>query len=186
MCRAATGEGDNIWVRKYDTDGDELWTRTYNGPANDLDAGNGIAVDGSGNVHVIGFTTVTGQGNNIWVRKYEGAFGVHFQPPQEGEVRIQGGEKGYVNPGKGEEAKIHFQPNGAGTVKVKIFTLRGLLVWEKSKSVFGYQDFIEWNCRNKENDVVASGVYAVYVEGPGIKATKKVAILIGLQKTKDL
>ncbi|MEE9316302.1 MAG: T9SS type A sorting domain-containing protein, partial [bacterium] len=62
-------------------------------------------------------------------------------------------------------------------VNVKIYTLRGLLVWEGSKSVSGYQDFIEWNCKNKENDVVASGIYVVYIEGPGIKATKKVAIL---------
>jgi hypothetical protein len=60
---------------------------------------------------------------------------------------------------------------------VKIFTLRGLLVWEKSKDVSGIQDFIEWNCRNTENDVIASGIYVVYVEGPGIKASKKVAIL---------
>ena len=172
-----TEEGMNIWVRKYDTDGNELWTRTYNGAANAVDYGQGIAVDGSGNVYVTGYEEVTEEGMNIWVRKYEGAYGEHFEPPTEGEVKIQGGEKGYVNPGKGEKAKIHFQPSGAGTVKVKIFTLRGLLVWQKSKSVSGYQDFIEWNCRNKENDVVASGVYAVYVEGPGIKATKKVAIL---------
>ena len=94
-----------------------------------------------------------------------------------GEVKIQGGENGYVNPLKGEKAKIHFEPSGPGTVNVKIFTLIGLLVWEKSKDVSPVQDFIEWNCRNTENDVVASGIYVVYVEGPGIKATKKVAIL---------
>ncbi|MBA7506538.1 hypothetical protein ES706_05229 [subsurface metagenome] len=94
-----------------------------------------------------------------------------------GEVKIRGGEKGYVNPLKGEVAKINFQPSGEGTVNVKIFTLRGLLVWEKSKNVSGVQDFIEWDCSNKENDVVASGIYIVYVEGPGIKATKKVAVL---------
>ncbi len=94
-----------------------------------------------------------------------------------GEVKIQGGQNGYVNPLKGEKAKIHFEPSGPGTVNVKIFTLIGLLVWEKSKDVSPVQDFIEWNCRNTENDVVASGIYVVYVEGPGIKATKKVAVL---------
>jgi len=94
-----------------------------------------------------------------------------------GEVKIQGGENGYVNPLKGEVAKIHFWPSGQGTVNVEIFTLIGLLVWEKSRHVSGYQDFIEWDCRNTENDVVASGIYVVYVKGPGIKATKKVAVL---------
>jgi hypothetical protein len=172
-----TGEWFNIWVRKYDSNGNEIWTRTYNGSANYWDEGHGIAVDGSGNVYVTGYEYVTGEDYNIWVRKYEGAFGEHFQPPVEGMVKIQGGEKGYVNPLKGEVAKIHLKPIGTGTVNVKIFTLRGLLVWEESKEVSGLQDFIEWDCRNTENSVVASGIYVVYVEGPGIKATKKVAIL---------
>jgi len=175
--RATAIESDNIWVRKYDSDGNVVWTKTYNGLANGFDEGHGIALDGSGNVHVAGFEWVTGEGYNVWVRKYEGAFGVNFGPPEQGAVKIQGGEEGYVNPKKGEVAKIHFQPSGSGTVSVKIYTLRGLLVWGGTKSVSGYQDFIEWDCRNKENDRVASGIYVVYVEGPGIKATKKVAIL---------
>jgi hypothetical protein len=174
---AVSGEGNNIWVRKYNSNGDEIWTRTYNGTANSWDQGYGIAVDGGGNVYVTGYEFVTGESYNIWVRKYEGAFGEQFEPPVEGSVKIQGGEKGYVNPKKGEVAKIHFQPKESGTVNVKIFTLNGLLVWEESKSVSGYQDFIEWDCRNTENGVVASGIYVVYVEGPGIKATKKVAII---------
>ena len=94
-----------------------------------------------------------------------------------GGVKIQGGENGYVNPLKGEKAKIHFEPSESGTVNVKIFTLIGLLVWEKSKDVTPVQDFIEWDCRNTENDLVASGIYVVFVEGSGIKATKKVAVL---------
>ncbi|MFB0526283.1 MAG: T9SS type A sorting domain-containing protein, partial [bacterium] len=94
-----------------------------------------------------------------------------------GQVKIQGGENGYVNPLKGEEAEIHFWPSAPGTVNVEIFDLIGLLVWEKSKAVTGVQDSIKWNCRNKENDLVASGIYVVYVKGPGIKATKKVAVM---------
>jgi hypothetical protein len=94
-----------------------------------------------------------------------------------GDVRIQGGENGYINPLKGEVARIHFWPSGPGTVNVEIFDLIGLLVWEKSKDVSGAQDVIEWDCRNDKNDVVASGIYLVYVEGPGIKATKKAAVL---------
>ena len=95
----------------------------------------------------------------------------------EGEVKIQGGKNGYVNPLKGEVAKIHFWPSTAGTVNVEIFDLIGLLIWDRSKDVIGVQDLIEWDCRNTENDLVASGIYVVFVEGPGIKATKKVAVI---------
>jgi len=94
-----------------------------------------------------------------------------------GDVKIQGGKNGYVNPLKGEIARIHFWPSGPGTVDVEIFDLIGLFIWEKSKGVSGAQDVIEWDCRNDKNDVVASGIYLVYVEGPGIKAMKKLAVL---------
>jgi len=95
----------------------------------------------------------------------------------QGGVKIQGGENGYVNPLKGEVAEIHFWPSAPGTVNVEIFDLIGLLVWGKSKDVTGAQDSIKWNCRNNENDLVASGIYVVFVKGPGIKTIKKVAVM---------
>ncbi len=61
----------NIWIRKYDTDGNTNWTRTYNGVANSRDTGHDIAVDSSGNVYVTGFEEVTGEDENIWIRKYD-------------------------------------------------------------------------------------------------------------------
>jgi len=102
---------------------------------------------------------------------------VRIRPSAKGGVKIQGGENGYVNPLKGEVAKIHFWPSGPGIVDVEIFNLIGLLVWEKSRDVSGSEDIIEWDCTNTENDLVASGIYVVYVEGPGIRATKKVAVV---------
>lgn len=173
--RELTGNMET-WLRKYTSDGDIVWTKTY-GETPAERGGTGVAVDRSGNVYVCGGDYDPEHGCRIWVRKYEGAFGENFQPPEEGKVKVQGGERGYVNPKKGEVAKIHFQPSESGVVKVKIYTLRGQLVWEGSKSVSGYQDYIEWNCKNKDNDIVASGIYVVYVEGAGIKEKKKVAIL---------
>ncbi len=69
---SVSGQLANIWVRKYDGDGNEVWTKTYNGAADDWDNGSDIAVDGSGNVYVAGYETVSGQGLNVWVRKYDG------------------------------------------------------------------------------------------------------------------
>ncbi len=67
-------EGQNIWVRKYDSSGEAVWTRTHNGPANGQDNGIQIAVDSLGNVYVGGNETVAGEKWNAWIRKYD-AFG---------------------------------------------------------------------------------------------------------------
>lgn len=96
-------------------------------------------------------------------------------------VKIQGGEKGYINPAKNEVAKILFTPTIAGEVNIKIYTLRGELVWEESKVIIvgqeGEAQIIEWNCRNSNNEEVASGIYLVYIKGTGIDAKKKIAVL---------
>ena len=67
------GGGENIWLRKYDTDGNTLWTQTYSSPAHSDDVGAGIAVDVEGNVYVTGWEERSdlGQSSNIWLRKYD-------------------------------------------------------------------------------------------------------------------
>ena len=93
------------------------------------------------------------------------------------EVKIQGGKKGYVNPDKGEQATIYFKANSAGKINIKVFTLRGQLVWERTKETTGERDFIVWSGKNCDGIGVPSGIYLIYINGPGINITKKVAIL---------
>jgi len=68
------GEGENLWVRGYNSDGSSFWTRTYNGSANRDDAGRGAAVDdATGDIFITGYETVAGRGRDIWVRRYDSA-----------------------------------------------------------------------------------------------------------------
>jgi hypothetical protein len=92
-------------------------------------------------------------------------------------VKIQGGEKGYVNPAKEEEAVIHFRANGAGEIKIKIYTLKGQLVCEKSKETDGEEDSIVWDCKNSDGTIVSSGIYILRINAPGINTTKRIAVL---------
>ncbi|MDI3287344.1 DUF4215 domain-containing protein [Polyangium sp. 15x6] len=64
------GEGINVWTRKFSPTGMVLWTNGYNGAANANDYGMGIAADGADNVLVTGYDAVTGQGSNVWLRKF--------------------------------------------------------------------------------------------------------------------
>ncbi|GEM_PF-4080387 len=97
--------------------------------------------------------------------------------PSVSKIKIRGGEKGFINPSKGETATIYFNSSAPGKVKIKIYTLQGTLLKEISKDTIGGNDSYEWNCHNNHGDIISSGVYIVYVEGPGIKEKKKLIIL---------
>ena len=96
----------------------------------------------------------------------------------EGEAKIQGGEKGYIKPDKNEIATILVKPKKTGTVNIKIYTLRGQLVWEKTENVQqGIQNVITWACENIDREKVASGIYIVHIKGAGLDIKKKIAVV---------
>ncbi|MFH1378733.1 MAG: hypothetical protein ABII23_00510, partial [bacterium] len=86
---------------------------------------------------------------------------------------------GAINPDKGEGVAIVFAPNKAqseyinSTYKIRVFNLMGELVDEFSKIPLQADDvWIKWI-----PDDLASGIYVVYIKGPGVEDSKKVAVL---------
>jgi uncharacterized delta-60 repeat protein len=79
------GTGFDYVTLKYDSEGNQCWVNRYNGPADDDDKPNALAVDRSGNVAVAGqsygvgtgpdFATVryTSFGGELWIRRYNGS-----------------------------------------------------------------------------------------------------------------
>jgi hypothetical protein len=82
-----SGTGDDYATIKYYPDGDTAWVRRYNGPSNGSDVPVGIALDGSRNVYVTGYSDSTGSsedyatimydstGNQLWVKRFNCANG---------------------------------------------------------------------------------------------------------------
>jgi uncharacterized delta-60 repeat protein len=58
----------NIWTRKYTPRGGKVWTRKYDGGSGDK--GYGITTASDGSVYAVGYTSVSGEGYNGWIRKY--------------------------------------------------------------------------------------------------------------------
>jgi hypothetical protein len=79
-----TGENSEYATIKYRPNGDTAWVRGYNGPGDGSDDACAVAVAGSGNVYVTGWSWGIGtdqdcatvkydsSGNQIWARRYNG------------------------------------------------------------------------------------------------------------------
>ncbi|MDD4004898.1 MAG: FlgD immunoglobulin-like domain containing protein [Elusimicrobiaceae bacterium] len=81
------------------------------------------------------------------------------------------------NPAK-EKAYILYKSTRDGELKLRIYTLDGLLVKELfSGAIAAGKGNIEWDGRNSEGHTVASGLYFLYASGPGFNATNKIVVI---------
>jgi len=64
-------QSKDIWVSRWNEGGlNVISSMTFNGSANGYDAAQGVAVDGGGNVFVVGVTSAIGQGPSLWLGKF--------------------------------------------------------------------------------------------------------------------
>jgi uncharacterized delta-60 repeat protein len=90
---------------KYDQSGVQKWVKRYNGPGNGDDEAYGIAVDGSGNVYVAGYSTGSGTGPDYTVVKYSNK-------------GAQKWVRSYDGPGKGDDRAWRLAVDGSSNVFV--------------------------------------------------------------------
>ena len=103
----------------------------------------------------------------------DGPFVSDLNVPQEGNMKVVGpaASKGVINPNNGDKAQIFFTGTAVGTFKCRIFNNTGDMVFETSQDGVNAGVF-EWVPED-----IASGIYVVSVEGPGLKIKKKLAIV---------
>ncbi|MDO8682751.1 MAG: SBBP repeat-containing protein, partial [Armatimonadota bacterium] len=85
--------GSDIWIGKLTSGLALVGSITVDGSANSFDRGYDIKTDGAGNIYVIGALSVTSQGTNIWIAKYDSSLTQLFAATVDG--GIGGNDFGY-------------------------------------------------------------------------------------------
>ncbi len=82
------------------------------------------------------------------------------------------------NPARGEKATVKYAVTSPGRVVIKLFTNTGIYVATLlDQDMPAGKGSVDWDGRNVNGSGVASGIYVVSIEAPGIRKTQKIAIV---------
>ena len=82
------------------------------------------------------------------------------------------------NPARGEKTTIKYATTGSGRILIKLFTVTGTYVATLlDADMPPGRGTMDWDGRNLAGSVVASGIYLLRIEAPGLQKTQKIAII---------
>jgi len=124
------GSGDVVLL-KYDSSGGLLWQKTWGGTGSDV--GRGIAVDGSGNTYVTGYTTSFGAGSgDVVLLKYDSSGALAWQKTWGNTSDDYGYSVAVYGPGSIYVTGHTMSFGVGGDVVLLKFDSSGSLVWQET------------------------------------------------------
>jgi len=139
---------------KYNSSGDQQWITRYNGPGNSTDAANSIAVDGSGNVYVTGYSSGSGTYADYCTIKYNSA-GV-----QQWVVRYNG-------PGNYDDRAFSIVVDGSGNVYVTGYSEGSGTYYDYCTIKYNSSGVQQWVARYNGPGNDWDVAYSITIDGSG-------------------
>jgi hypothetical protein len=150
------GWSEDATIVKYDSSGSQVWVARYDGPGNNSDWINGLALDEHGYIYATGFTELYSFNTDYLTFKY---------PPSgpgisENLKDITQSVQITVNPNPFRKlVRFDFQPpNALSSINIKIYNLNGRVVKTFKEVKTG---FIIWDGKDDSNLSLPSGIYFV-------------------------
>ena len=82
------------------------------------------------------------------------------------------------NPARGQKTTIKYATLAPGHVVIKLFSVTGTFVATLlDADMAAGRGSLDWDGRNISGSVVASGIYLLRIDAPGIHKTQKIAII---------
>jgi uncharacterized delta-60 repeat protein len=150
---------------KYNSAGQVLWISRYNGPGNNTDYANAMAVDNSGNVYVTGASMGSGTGYDYATVKYNSS------GTEEWVARYNG-------PVNGDDESFAVALDNSGNIYVTGFSTGAGTSQDYATIKYNASGDVEWiaryngpgNDQDQANDIKIDGSGYVYVTGQSIGA----------------
>ncbi|MFH1940315.1 MAG: hypothetical protein ABIK21_09240 [bacterium] len=82
------------------------------------------------------------------------------------------------DPTKNEKCIMYYNIISGGKVCIQLYTITGALVKTLiDEYVSSGTNYVVWDGRNNHNQIVSSGIYLAFIDGPGIRKTKKICVV---------
>lgn len=161
---------EDIVTIKYNFNGNTVWTKRYNGPGNDYDNGNAIAIDDAGNIYIGAGSESAALTTDFLTIKYNQITGIENIS---GEIPTRYNlSQNYPNPFN-PSTKIRFDIPESSVVKLTVFDITGkeTAVLVNGNLRAGKYEY-EWNAEK-----LTSGIYFYRLESEKFNDVKRMILV---------